>query len=493
MTASFAARCGVQGDWRQRACEEALRRMQARGLELVRVGWCDVHGLMRSKALTPAALARALGSGIGMVSTLLLKDSSDRTVFKIFEPGGTSSLDGFGQANNLVALPDPASLCELPWLDKTGWMRAELFHADGRAVQLDARRVLQRSLQRLEQAGLALKVGLELEFHIYRIRDTAAQLDPAAAAWPGEAPAVEMLHPGYGLLNEAWLDLAEPALRIVQRVAEGLGMPLLSLEAEMGPSQVEVVFDVCDALQAADQLALFRNAVRQALRRAGYHATFMCRPPFANVMGSGWHLHQSLVDLRSGHNVFCRASPAAGSTPRDAGWTLSDTGEHYLAGLLAHARAMTVFCTSTVNGFTRFRPHALAPQAVVWGRDNRGAALRVVGECGDAGTRIENRLGEAAANPYLYMAAQVEAGLDGLRRSLRAPPATDDPYGAAASRLPGSLEEGLAEALADPVLLEGLGADVLAWYAQVKGSEAARFAQAEDKELFMRREYFSRY
>ena len=493
MTRGFAARCGLHGDWRQRACEEALRRMQARGLELVRIGWCDVHGLMRSKALTAAATTRALGNGVGMVSTLLLKDSSDRTAFKVFEPGGTHSLPGFGQANNLIALPDPASLCELPWLDKTGWMRAELFFADGQPVMLDARRVLQRSLQRLEQAGLALKVGLEIEFHIYRIRDTSAQLDPERAAWPGEPPAVDLIHPGYGLLNEAWLDMAEPALRIVQRVAEGLGMALLSLEAEMGPSQVEAVFDVCDALQAADQLALFRNGVRQALRRAGYHATFMCRPPFAEVMGSGWHLHQSLVDVRSGRNVLRREAPAPGSTPRDAQWSLSETGEHYLAGLLTHARAITAFCTSTVNGFTRFRPNALAPQAVLWGRDNRGAALRVIGECGDEATRIENRLGEAAANPYLYMAAQIEAGLDGIRRSLRAPAATDDPYGSAATQLPTSLEEALAEALGDDVIVDGLGAEYVAWYAQIKRSEAARYASAEDKAQFMRREYFSRY
>jgi glutamine synthetase len=86
---------------------------------------------------------------------------------------------------------------------------------------------------------------------------------------------------------------------------------------------------------------------------------------------------------------------------------------------------MAVFCTPTVNGFGRFRPNALAPQSVLWGRDNRGAMLRVVGECGDAATRIENRIGEPAANPYLYLASQIHAGLDGMARQLKAPPATD--------------------------------------------------------------------
>jgi glutamine synthetase len=141
-----------------------------------------------------------------------------------------------------------------------------------------------------------------------------------------------MIHPGYHLLSEQWADMAEEPLRIVQRTAQALGLPLLSLEVELGPSQVEAVFEATDALAAADNMVLFRSAVKQALRRAGYHATFMCRPPFPNIMSSGWHLHQSLVDLKTGANLFKRAGPAAGSTPADAQYTLSETGEHYLAG-----------------------------------------------------------------------------------------------------------------------------------------------------------------
>jgi glutamine synthetase len=109
-----------------------------------------------------------------------------------------------------------------------------------------------------------------------------------------------MIHPGYNLLAESWIDMAEEPLRIVQHTAQALGLPLQSLEIELGPSQVEAVFDATDALTAADNMVLFRNGVRQALRRAGYHASFMCRPPFPHIMSSGWHLHQSLVDRRHG-------------------------------------------------------------------------------------------------------------------------------------------------------------------------------------------------
>jgi glutamine synthetase len=422
---SFAQRCGVEDAQRQAAVQAAIQQIEDSGVELVRVTWFDLHGLAHSKALVPAAAKSALRSGVSMVSTLMLKDLAGRTVYPVFEPGGMSALPGFGQANNLMLLPDPASFHVLPWAQGTGWLRADPWFADGQPVGLDARRVLQRALARLHDRGMDLRCGLEVEFHIYRMTEGAEHQDPTSPtpyAGPGK---LSLIHPGFVLLNEAWLDMAEEPMRIVQRTAQGLDLPLLSLEAEMGPSQVEAVFDVTDALTAADSMALFRSAVRMALRRAGYHATFMCRPPFPNIMSSGWHLHQSLVDLRQPQlNLFRRDAPAPGSTPRDAGFGLSPLGEQYLAGLLRHATASAALCTPTINGFARFRPNALAPQAVLWGRDSRGAMLRVIGECGDEGTRIENRIGEPAANPYLYLASQIHAGLDGIDRQLKAPPAT---------------------------------------------------------------------
>jgi glutamine synthetase len=304
---------------------------------------------------------------------------------------------------------------------------------------------------------------------------------------------VSLVHPGYNLLAEGWYDLAEEPLRIVQRTAQALGLPLLSLEVELGPSQVEAVFEATDALTAADNMVLFRNAVKMALRRAGYHATFMCRPPFPNIMSSGWHLHQSLVDARTGANAFCREAPLAGTDASHAAHTLSDTGEHYLAGLLQHARGMTVFATPTTNGFGRFRPNALAPQSVLWGRDNRGAMLRVIGDCKDPATRIENRSGEPAANPYLYFASQVYAGLDGISRRLKAPRATDAPYGGGVENLPTSLGEGLQALAADSVLCEAFGDDFIHYFTRIKQSEQQRFAAAEDPDEFHRREYFARF
>ena len=151
-------------------------------------------------------------------------------------------------------------------------------------------------------------------------------------------------------------------------------------------------------------------------------------------MSSGWHLHQSLRERRTGANAFA-------AKDNDAAFAV---GRGFLAGLLAHARAAAAFTTPTINGYKRYRSYSLAPDRVIWGRDNRGAMIRVLGGPGDAATRLENRVGEPAANPYLYMAAQIVSGLDGMARKLDPGPSADTPYEVAAAPLPKSLEEALA-------------------------------------------------
>jgi glutamine synthetase len=475
--------------------------IQSQDLELVRFAWCDTHGMLRGKTLTAKAAIQALDRGVGMVSTLMLKDTSDRTAFKVFEPSIAQELPGFEFANNLVLKPIPNSFKVLPWAHKTGWIQCQPFYQSGESVLYDTRQQLQNALGKLSQKGFQMLCGLEVEFHIYRLRDPhfGTDLDPDATAWPGQSPDVHLIHPGYNLLSENWFDMAEEPLRIVQHTAQALGLPLMSLEIELGPSQVEAVFDITDALTAADNMVLFRNGVRQALRRAGYHATFMCRPPFENIMSSGWHLHQSLIDTTSQQNAFMRSTAQADTLVNDARYTLSDVGAHYLAGLLKNAQGMAVFCTPTTNGFGRFKPNALAPQSVLWGRDNRGAMLRVIGQAGDASTRIENRLGEPAANPYLYMASQIHAGLQGMEEALIPPLATDSPYADTHTtsssqiiRIPNTLGDALRALQENSVMQEGFGNEFIRYYARIKNSELQRFEAAQDKLEFQKREYFSR-
>lgn len=497
---SFAARCGVDSAERRMAVQRCLQRLRDHGIHRVRVVWADVHGVLRGKALTPAAVASALEDGVGLVSTLLLKDTADRTAFRVFEPSFAERWPDLAGANNLVLLPDPASLVVLPWAAHTAWLRAEVRHADGRAVSIDPRRVLEQQVARLAERGWALRCGLEVEFHVYRLAGGPADpsRDPMQAAWPGEPPALALAHAGYQLLSDATLDATSDLLDLLQRTADGLGLPLKSLEVELGPSQFEAVFEPMEALAAADAMIAWRNAVRQALARDGWLGTFMCRPPFPNVMSSGWHLHQSVVAHGSGRNLF--AHDADGSLPPDrppepppaSDPGLGRIGGAWLAGLLAHAAGMTVACVPNLDGFERFRPNALAPQAAVWGRDNRGAMLRVIGGLGDPASRIENRIATPAANPYLALACQIAAGLDGVDRVLSPPPACEAPYSPDSPRLPTTLGDALSALEADPVIAQAFGPAMLEVYLGLKRHEGQRHAEAVDPAAWMRREYLAR-
>jgi glutamine synthetase len=491
---NFAARCGFNDAQWQSAMADIVAKIAANNIELVRFAWCDLHGNLRGKTLVAKAALKAMEDGLGMVSTLMLKDSSDRTAYPIFEENGVVDLPGFECAGNLLLLANPNSFQRLPWTSNTGWVQCQPRFQDGSGVTLDTRYVLQEALATLAKHGYAMKCGLEVELHVYRLEKDSSHLDPESAEWPGPAPKVSMIHPGYSLLSERWADLSDEPLRIIQHTAQALGLPLVSLEIELGPSQFEAVFEPTDALSAADNMVLFRSSVVQALARAGFHATFMCRPPFPHIMSSGWHLHQSLIDAQSGVNLFMRQESFPHTTAKDAQFTLSKLGDQYLAGLLVHGKSMSALATPTINGFERFRPNALAPQSIVWGVDNRGAMLRVIGAIGDAATRIENRVGEPAANPYLYIASQIYAGLDGINEGLTSPKASHSPYSVVRSEmLPTSLGEALTALQSDQAMRSGFSDHFIDYFCRIKQQELSRWNEAENKQEWQRKEYFGRF
>jgi glutamine synthetase len=134
----------------------------------------------------------------------------------------------------------------------------------------------------------------------------------------------------------------------------------------------------------------------------------------------------------------------------------------------------------------------MAPQSILWGRDNRGAMLRVIGTAGDSATRIENRLGEPAANPYLYMASQIHAGLDGVDAPLQAPEATETPYAAGAPSIPTSLADAVQALQQDATMCQAMSQPFVDYYSNIKLAEHQRLKQAEDAAEFHKREYFGR-
>jgi glutamine synthetase len=358
----------------------------------------------------------------------------------------------------------------------------DLYFPDGRPVPFASRGLYRSVLEKLATRGYDFKAGLEVECHIFRVDNPRLGLtDSGTPGRPGEPPDVSLLSQGYQYLTEQRYDQMEPALEVIRENIVALGLPLRSIEVEYGPSQCEFVFQPTVGLTPADTMVLFRTAVKQICNRHGYHATFMCRPRIPNVMSSGWHLHQSLAARDSGQNAFMTSEPDG----------LSKLGRHYMAGLLAHARASAVFSTPTINGYKRYRSYSLAPDRAIWGRDNRGVMIRVLGGPDDRATRLENRIGEPAANPYLYMASQILAGLDGIDRSLDPGASADTPYETKASFLPTSLREAVLALKDDTFFREALGGQFIDYYAHIKNAEIERF-QAEVTE-WEQREYFEMF
>jgi glutamine synthetase len=252
------------------------------------------------------------------------------------------------------------------------------------------------------------------------------------------------------------------------------------MEDEWGPGQCEFTFDPTLGLATADNMLLFRTAVKQICRRNGLHATFMTRPALPNFFSSGWHLHQSLCDTKTGENLF--TNNTENKEP------LSLLGNQFMAGILKHTPAACVFSTPTINGYKRYAPQSFAPTKITWASENRGALIRVLGGPGDSATHIENRAGEPCANPYLYMASQIVAGIDGINNALDPGPADTTPYEAQKPLLPKTLVEAVAELNDNQLFRAEFGDDFVNYLLAVKQSEIDRFqAHVTDWE---HREYF---
>lgn len=419
------ARSGVLDEAAIERCCDVMAQVDAAGIETVRVLFTDQHGILRGKTVVAAALPSLFASGMAAPSTLLLKDTSHRTVFPVWQANGDVAGDLRG-AGDILMVPDPETFRILPWSPHSAWILCDLAQKDGSALPLCTRSILRRAVDGLAQQGRALVVGLEVEFHVFRVTDP--RLDHADATMPGQPVLTRNIAQGYQFLTEGQYDAMEPVMDKLRRTCQGLGLPVRSMEVEMGPSQLEFTFDPADPMTHADNMVMLRTAIKEVCQRDGLHATFMCKPNLPNCAASGWHLHQSLLDSATGRNLF---------VPEDAGMTAECSA--WIAGLLAHARQTSLLSTPTINGYKRYQPHQLAPNRVVWGRDNRGAMIRVLTAAGDPASRIENRVAEPTANPYLFFASQIIAGMEGMALGLTAPAPVEDPYHPDAAALPDTL------------------------------------------------------
>lgn len=468
---------GLESDERTAAMNEVLARIEAEGIETVRVVFADQHGVLRGKTIVASALGSAMRNGMAITSTLLLKDTSHRTVFPIWGDDigfGRGTLTGAG---DIMMLPDPSTFKVLPWSPHSGWLLCDLFQKDGSPIAFSPRGILRKSIARLAERGMKLICGLEVEFYVFRVNDH--KLEHADGGIPALPPETSLLAHGYQYLTESRYDALEEIMDDLRRACQKLGLPVRSMEAEFGPSQCEFTFEPDGPMEHADAMMLFRSMVKQICARKGLHATFMCRPKVEFGVPSGWHLHQSLVDRSSGDNLFI---------PNDDG-SLSREASAWIAGLLDHAAETCLLTTPTVNGYKRYQAFQLAPDRIQWGRDNKGAMIRGLMAPGDKASRIENRVAEPAANPYLYFASQILSGLDGLERDLSAPASVENPYETNAALLPKSLIGAIERFETSEFYKKTFGPEVVSYFSHVKRAEWDRYLTTISE--WEQREYFS--
>lgn len=424
--AGALARAGLLDAATIDAAADLLGQVAQSELETVRVLFADQHGVLRGKTIVASALPSIFTTGLAAPSTLLLKDTSHRTVFPVWS-GDVGVAGGMGGAGDILMLPDPATFRILPWSPHSAWIFCDPRFKSGDVIPFAPRDMLKAAIAKLAAHDLDLVVGLEVEFHVFERID--AKLDHADATMPGQPALTRNLAQGHQFLTETRYAELEPVMDVLRRSCQAMGLPIRSMEVEMGPSQFEFTFDPADPLTHADNMMMLRAMVKEVCAARGLHATFMSRPGVENAAASGWHLHQSLVNRTTGKNMMI---------PGD-GADISDAAHGWIAGLLNHAAASCLLTTPTVNGYKRYRPHQLAPDRIQWGRDNRGAMVRGLMTAGDPASRIENRVAETAANPYYFFTSQILSGLDGITTGAKAPAPVETPYDSDAPRLPANL------------------------------------------------------
>ena len=476
-TSNFVTDHNLWGKDQYESAKNIIQSIKENNITTVRVDFADQHGILRGKTFTTNALGQVLTNGCRITTTLLLKDTSHRTVFPIWKSGAGLDMPGMTGACDFILIPIPETFQILPWTDNSAWVLCDAYLDDGTPVPFSTRRILGNALLALSNRGYNFLSGIELEFSVYKIDDP--RLNHADCSQPAAPPVVSPLAHGYNYLTENRYDELDSVMELLRSTLSQLDIPLRSLESEFGPSQFELTFDPVVGCKGADNVVLIRSAIKQVCRRHGFHATFMCRPNLPNAFSSGWHLHQSLLDNKTGNNVFVS----------DNNEILSTVGSNYLAGLLEYASEACIFTTPTINGYKRYRPNSLAPNSNVWGKDNRGAMLRVIGKPGDKLTHLENRIGESAANPYLYFSSQIISGVDGIERGLVPPEAVDTPYDEYLPKFPKNLYEAINILKTSDFFRSALGDDFIDYYLTIKESELNRYLSEEVTD-WEHKEYF---
>jgi glutamine synthetase len=404
----------------------------------------DVLGIPRSKDILVSQLDKACHNG------------------PAFSQGvWTATTDGeFHEANGIASdgLQDfftqivPSTISPLAWEPGVAYVIGDAFNPDGKPNMMSPRSVLQKVIESYQALGLQPVVGPELEFYIAN-RDENGKYSRSLSQTGRVYMTGTLVDPDGDFLH-------------LMRMLDNLNIGAFAGNHEYSPSQYEVNLWHSEALDAADRTFFFKAAVKDIIAKRGKHASFLGKP-WSDEGGSGFHLHFSVTDA-DGINKM-----------HDGRGNLSPAAKMLIAGITKHANALTAFTNPTINAFKRLGPDTLAPYRSNWGYDNRSCMVRVPPERGQ-GTRLEIRVGDGAANPYLVIAAILAAGLDGIVNEMECPP---DAVGMAydnegAETLPETFADALDALEGDDALRTQLSQELINVFMVLKRDEIARYEAA---------------
>jgi glutamine synthetase len=389
--------------------DSVTRFVEEERIHSVELAVADSLGGLRGKRVPAEVFLATLDSGVALSSVLFVFDTTAD-----FVPSRWTNLEnGFPDVR---IVPDLATMRALPWNPGTAFVICDCIDEERNRVEAAPRQILTRVVALARELGYEPAVGPELEFFL---------LDPETRRPHGAAL------PPYSLAAEPRL---EPVVAAIRNQVRAAGIELEASNPEYAPGQYEVNIRHSGAVEAADATMLFRYAVKQIAAAHGLVATFMAKP-FTELSGNGFHVHHSL--WQEGSNAFA-ADSGEGEEP-------GAICRHFVAGLQRRIGELTLLGAPTPNAFKRRKPTSFAPVNATWGLDNRTVAIRVPETAGD-GARVEQRDAAADANPYLVIAGQLAAGLEGVRHGWEPTPRTDaNAYETGADEaLPGSLAEAIA-------------------------------------------------
>lgn len=421
--------------------EDVLSRVKEDKVEFIEVWFCDLQGFLKSQAITPQELEKALYEGVGIDG---------------------SSIRGFMpiEASDMVARLAPETYALLPWRSDYTVARlfADIHHPDGRPFEGDPRIILKTVLKECSKMGFTAYFGPEVEYFYFKTSESPEVID----------------HCGYFDITPD--DEATKLRCRTIEVLEQMGLVVEKAHHEVAPSQHEIDLRFDEALRMADKVITYRYVVKTVAKQHGVYATFMPKP-IADKNGSGMHTHISL--FKNGRNAFF--------DPEDC-YHLSEVGKNFIAGLLRHAPEITLLCNQWVNSYKRLVPGYEAPVYICWAQGNRSVLARVpIYKPGkEQAMRVEFRSPDPGCNPYLAFAAIIAAGLEGIKNNYQLPePFERDVYTAALSeeelkkynikQLPGSLIEAIQLAEESELVRRVLGEHAFSQLLSIKKEEWERF------------------